>query len=362
MAESYVPQDTTAVCTMMTNGTPQMIKVTNPSNVIYSTKTQPFLTVSDTKLSGSFQCKAPAKFWGGLQALALGIAIGAAIVLTGGAAAVVIIAACAISVAAGGVALYKMAHDCDATLDVKWLDPHERVRFNKEKAILNRSYLDCPKGPGKITIIMDPVIAQQAADFISNNNNKEAMMQMGSQLVMGVITGVTAGTSIVAVGVTGALTLALYTPSEAFGDTEFGSNNEGTTSTISAVGSDAVSAGTGVVITKATGGAITEVGGTIINSNVGNAVGGLVQYGAGSATGNVSRSFEGAIRNFVGHRGLKADNYSGYKGIAGFVANIAIGTFADKYENGLADETSERARILNISDAKNGINVIAINS
>lgn len=42
MAESYVPQDTTAVCTMMTNGAPQMIKITSPSNVMYSTKTQPF--------------------------------------------------------------------------------------------------------------------------------------------------------------------------------------------------------------------------------------------------------------------------------------------------------------------------------
>lgn len=361
MAESYVPQDTTAVCTMMTNGAPQMIKITSPSNVMYSTKTQPFLTIVDTKLSGSFQCKAPAKFWGGLQALALGIAIGAAIVLTGGAAAVVIVAACAISVAAGGVALYKMAHDCDATLDAKWLKPHDKVRFNQEKAILNRSFLDCPKG-GKITIIMNPVIAQKAADFISNNNNKEVMMQMGSQLVMGVITGVTAGTSVIAVGVTGALTLALYTPSEAFGDTDFGSNNEGTASTISAVGSDAVSAGTGVAVTKATSGAVTEIGGTIINSNVGNAVGGLVQYGAGSATGNVTRSFEGAIRNFIGHRGLKANNYAGYKGIAGFVANIAIGTFADKYENGLAQETGDKARDFNKSDAKNGIDVIATNS
>ncbi len=358
MAESYVPQDTTAVCTMMTNGAPQMIKITSPSNVMYSTKTQPFLTIRDNKLSGSFQCKAPAKFWGGLQALALGIAIGAAIVLTGGAAAVVIVAACAISVAAGGVALYKMAHDCDATLRVNWSEPHGKVRFNQEKAILNRSYLDCPK-KGKITIIMDPVIAQRAADFISNNNNKEAMMQMGSQLVMGVITGVTAGTSVIAVGVTGALTLALYTPSEAFGDTDFGSNNEGTASTISAVGSDAVSAGTGVAVTKATGGVVTEIGGTIINSNVGNAVGGLVQYGAGSATGNVSRSLEGALRNFIGHRGLKAENYAGYKGIAGFVANIAIGTFADKYENGLAAETAFKAQKFDESDMNKGINVVA---
>lgn len=206
---------------------------------------------------------------------------------------------------------------------------------------------------------MDPVIAQRAADFISNNNNKEAMMQMGSQLVMGVITGVTAGASVIAVGVTGALTLVLYTPSEAFGDTDFGSNNEGTASTISAVGSDAISAGTGVAVTKATGGAVTEIGGTIINSNVGNAVGGLVQYGAGSATGNVSRSLEGALRNFIGHRGLKANNYAGYKGIAGFVANIAIGTFADKYENSLAAETALKAQKFDESDMNKGINVIA---
>lgn len=356
MAESFVPQDTTAVCTMMTNGAPQMIKVTSPSNVIYSTKTQPFLTIRDNKLSGSFQCKAPAKFWGGLQALALGIAIGAAIVLTGGAAAVVIVAACAISVAAGGVALYKMAHDCDATLDREWQKVHEKVRFNQGKAILNRSYLDCPK-KGKIIIIMDPVIAQRAADFISNNNNKEVMMQMGSQLVMGVITGVTAGTSVIAVGVTGALTLSLYTPSEAFGDTDFGSNNEGTTSTISAVGSDAVTAGVGAGLSATH--ITTEIGGTIINSNVGNAVGGLVQYGAGSATGNVTRSFEGAIRNFIGHRGLKANNYAGYKGIAGFVANIAIGTFADKYENSLAAGTALKAQKFDESDMNKGINVIA---
>ncbi|MCJ8498293.1 DUF4280 domain-containing protein [Chryseobacterium salipaludis] len=356
MAESYVPQDTTAVCTMMTNGAPQMIKITSLSNVMYSTKTQPFLTIRDNKLSGSFQCKAPAKFWDGLQALALGIAIGAAIVLTGGAAAVVIVAACAISVAAGGAALYKMAHDCDATLDREWQKVHEKVRFNQGKAILNRSYLDCPK-KGKITIIMDPVIAQRAADFLSNNNNKEVMMQMGSQLVMGVITGGTVGASVTAVGVTGALTLALYTPSEAFGDTDFGSNNEGAARIISAVGSDVVTAGVGAGLSATH--ITTEVGGTIINSNVGNAEGGLVQYGAGSATGNITRSFEGAIRNFIGHRGLKDKKFAGYKGIAGFIANIAIGTFADKYENSLAAETTLKAQKFNESDMNKGINVIA---
>ncbi len=356
MAESYVPQNTTVVCTNMTVSTPQMIKIVSPRNVIYTTNTQPFLTEWDNKLSGSFQCKSPGKFWGGLQALALGVAIGAAVVLTGGAAAVVLIAGCAVSVGAGAIGLYKMAHDCDATLQEKWQKAHEKVRFNKEYALLNRSFLDCPK-KGKITIIMDPVIAQKAADFISNNNNKEVMMQMGSQFVMGAISGITAGVTVAGVAISGALTLALYWPSEAFGDTRFGSENETAASIISGVGGDAVSAGVGAG-TKAIG-ITSEVGGALINSNVGNTVGGLAQYGTGVATGNISKSLEGALRNYAGHQGLKANNYAGYKGLAGFIANIAIGAWSDKYENNLAEKTSDGARDFNIADSNNGTTVIA---
>ena len=358
MAESYVPQDTMAICTMMTNGAPQMIKVaTTPSNVMYSTKKQAFLTMSDNKLGGSFACKKPAKFWGGLQTLALGIAIGAAIVLTGGAAAVVIVAACAVGVFAGGVALFKMAHDCDATTKKKWLGYHEKVRFNRDLAHLNRSFLDCPKG-GKITIIMDPVIAQKAADFITSNNTEEYLWQAGSQLVMGFIGGVTAGTSVIAVGVTGALTLGLYWPSEIFGDTEFGSNNEGAASTISAVGSDVVTAGVGAGLSAKH--ITSEIGGTILNGDVGGILRCVGHEAVGRASGNMSQTAGGMLSRYVGHYGLKANNYAGYKGIAGFVANIAIGTFADKYENGLARETALKAQKFDESDMSKGINVLAI--
>ncbi|MDM1548844.1 DUF4280 domain-containing protein [Empedobacter falsenii] len=357
MAESYVPQDTMAICTMMTNGAPQMIKTTTPSNVMYSTKKQPFLTMSDNKLGGSFACKKPAKLWGGLQTLALGIALGAAIVLTGGAAAVVIIAACAVSVVAGGVALFKMAHDCDATLSIKWSESHKKVRFNQDFALLNRSFLDCPQ-KGKITIIMDPVIAQKAADFITNNNTKEYLWQAGSQFVMGFIGGVTAGTSAVAVGVSAIISGVMYFPSEWLGDTDWGGENVATASTASAMATDGVTATTGAGLSAA--GVTTEVGGTIINKNVGNAVGGAVQHAAGEATGNVSQSLTGALRNYIGHSGLKADKYQGYKGIAGFIANIAIGTYADKKENKLADETKRVAEDFNESDKSNGINVIAL--
>ncbi len=368
MAESFVPQNTTVVCTNMTISTPQMIKITSPSNVMYSTKTQPFLTISDNKISASFQCKSPAKFWGGLQALALGIAIGAAIVLTGGAAAVVIVAACAVSVGAGVTGLYKMAHDCDATLQRKWIDPHPKVRFNGEAAILNRSYLNCPK-QGRLTIIMDPVIAQRAAEFISSNNTKEVATQMGSQFVMGLIMCYTAGLGVgaissvraayIAAGINTAIPLAMYYPAEEFGGTDFASNHEGAANVATAVASDAVSAGAGAATAGISGGG---VGGAIINANVKNAVQGAAQYGAGSVTGNVSKSMEGAFRNYFGQRGVRANGFAGYKGIAGFIANIAIGTFADKYENRLSKETWYKADVFDKSDKSNGVTVIATNS
>lgn len=360
MAESYVPQDTMAICTMMTNGAPQMIKVaTTPSNVMYSTKKQAFLTMSDNKLGGSFACKKPAKFWGGLQTLALGIAIGAAIVLTGGAAAVVIVAACAVGVFAGGVALFKMAHDCDATTKKKWLGYHEKVRFNRDFALLNRSFLDCPKG-GKITIIMDPVIAQKAADFITSNNTEEYLWQAGSQLVMGFIGGVTAGTSAIAVGVSAIISGVMYFPSEWLGDTDWGGENVATASSASAMATDVVAATTGAVITNTTGGVITDVGGTILNADVGGIVQGVGHEAVGRATGNASQAAGGILSRNVGHYGLKSNGYQGYKGIAGFIANIAIGTYADNKENKLAAETLEAAKAFNKSDSGNGINVIAL--
>ena len=233
----------------------------------------------------------------------------------------------------------------------------EGAYLNKDLALLNRSFLDCPKG-GKITIIMDPVIAQKAADFITSNNTEEYLWQAGSQLVMGFIGGVTAGTSVIAVGVTGALTLGLYWPSEIFGDTEFGSNNEGAASTISAVGSDVVTAGVGAGLSAKH--ITSEIGGTILNGDVGGILRGVGHEAVGRASGNMSQTAGGMLSRYVGHYGLKANNYAGYKGIAGFVANIAIGTFADKYENGLARETALKAQKFDESDMSKGINVLAI--
>ncbi|MCV9930474.1 DUF4280 domain-containing protein [Flavobacterium sp. LS1R49] len=203
MANSYIPEGTSVICTLMQKG-PNMIGISDrTSYVIHTNKKAPLLNMNDKKISDSFNCKNTSKFWGGLQALCVGIAIGAlvvgalaATVLTGGAAAVLFVAVAAtlgVSIGAGLTGLYKLAHDCDATKDSQWTLEHPTVRIEGARALLNQSTLNCLKG-GKISIIIDPALAIIAAEQIINNNKNEVNAHMASQLVMGIITGATAAT------------------------------------------------------------------------------------------------------------------------------------------------------------------------
>jgi hypothetical protein len=148
------------------------------------------LNEGDRKLSAAFTCKNPLMFWGGLEALCAGLAVAAlavAVVATGGLAAVAIgvcVAACAGGVAAGVTALVKM-NECDKCLQ-QWQLPHSHVSVEGKKALLQTSFLSCSNG-GVITIVLDPVVAQSAAEKISSNNNKEVLLQMGSQFLEGII-------------------------------------------------------------------------------------------------------------------------------------------------------------------------------
>ncbi|WBV60080.1 PAAR-like protein [Chryseobacterium camelliae] len=215
MAESFVPQETTVVCTNMTNGAPQKLGMYERTSItIYRSKEQPLLNKLDRKLSGSFQCKTSMKFWGGLQVLCAVLAVGAlaiATVATGGAAlalvaAVVAVTAATASVGSGIVAIYKAAHDCDATLTSNWEEFHKIVNIEKSNALLNKSFMSCSKG-GIVTIIMDPVLAQEAATQISDGNNKEVLAHFGAQAVMGVIT---VATTFSPIGILVGAPLAVY--------------------------------------------------------------------------------------------------------------------------------------------------------
>ncbi|WDF56091.1 PAAR-like protein [Mucilaginibacter sp. KACC 22063] len=349
MSQSYVPQNTKVICTNMTTSTPQEIKATRSYIVIHKSNNQPLLTLVDTKLSNTFSCKVSGKLWGGFQALCIGIAIGAAIVLTGGLATVVIIAALAVSVIAGGTAIYKMAHDCDATLQVKWKDYNKTVFIQGQQAILHNSTLPCPK-KGVVSIIMDPAIAADAAKEISRNNNDEILAQMTSQMFIGAVGTATAGAPVAAV-LAASLTAGMYFPAEAAGNSSNEVLKNAATTNIG-----------GAAITDGVAGAFGK--GAIVNKNVWNLLKGSYQSAAAEVTGDAAQGLEGAFRIAIANKNLKGfeegSKFSGYTAIGGVLANITVGYASDKLEEHFAEEAGKAKQEASDSDRKNGINVLSV--
>ncbi|WP_170132771.1 hypothetical protein [Pedobacter cryoconitis] len=200
----------------MTVTKPQNLGVVRSSKTVVNTKRAAWLNIDDKKVSVSFVCKSPAKFWGGLGAMLVGIAVGiiciavavvvvAAIVGTGGVAGV-ILAGLAASVTgattaiagivaiAGAVSIaigeYKEKHECDCTLEggSEWKLPHSKVTFNKKNALLQSSYLKCIKG-GMIQPFLSPIVAHKAAAKFSSNNKEEVDQHLKQQAWMGFVSG-----------------------------------------------------------------------------------------------------------------------------------------------------------------------------
>ncbi|MET4084062.1 uncharacterized membrane protein (DUF485 family) [Pedobacter sp. UYP30] len=224
---SFIAEGTNVICTNMTNGSPLKIGLHHTSNVMYRSKSEPLLNKLDKKISASFSCKNTSKFWGGFAMLALGIAVGAllvvAIVATGGAAGIllaatvaatttlatgVVIAAGAAAIAFAVTSIYKTAHDCDLTLSSDWVEGtlHDKVRINGNSALLNISIISCKNG-GVVSIVLDPEVAAEAAKEISKNNNQEISEHYKSEFFIGVVNGVafTAFPSLVGVLLGGGL-------------------------------------------------------------------------------------------------------------------------------------------------------------
>ncbi len=361
MAESYVPEGVFVICDKMTCGQPRKLLSSRAvSNVIYSTKSKPFLTIEDKKIDASFECVVKGSFWGGLQALAAGICIGALIVATGGgalvlAAAAVAVTAGVVSVGAGITALCSIAHACDATLESAWYPYSLSVRFNKSNALLNKSVLNCVQG-GRINIIFDQQIAINAAKSISDSNLNAFYWQMGSQFTMGLITAVTTGGGIALVGAA-----IVAGPAYVVGE-KLDIGNNAAENTIVGVGNYAASQVPGIALggnaQKVT---VQGLKDTAIFISAGlQSLRGYATYGIGVLLDDIGVQFEGAFRTIAGSRMFKSiDAKAVGKGLAGAIANIVIGTISDNYE----DENKERARKdairFNLKDRRNGISVIS---
>ena len=398
MAESYIPAEAYVICSNMTCGVPRkLLPSRGAKTVAHSNGSKILLTVEDRKIDKSFECVEKGLDWGGFEALAAGICIGAlvvATVATGGlalAATGVMYAAAGATVISGVGGIISIANACDCTLESTWSAESSSVSFNKNAALLNRSFMNC-KNKGVINIILDKQIAMDAAKAISDSNMNAFYWKMGSQFVMGAITAITAASS--GVSLVGAAVLAV--PSYFSWGLKLSPTAKNTVSGIitygAGLGSGAGAAGVGVGImvgSNVAGSVPKTIVGAVINKigvneqkatfetlkNPGPALRntpamittgtktafGYIQYGWGVLTKNMDTQLKGAIRTAVHSKHFKAIEGKGFvAGIVGAAVNVGIGIVADNNIDDYQKEASRKNDFADIDDKSNSINVVSI--
>ena len=351
MAESYIPAEAYVICSNMTCGVPRkLLPSRSDKTVAHSKGSKILLTVEDRKIDESFECVEKGLSWGGFEALAAGICIGAlvvATVATGGlalAATGVMFAAAGATVISGVGGIISIAHACDCTLESTWSAESLSVRFNKNAALLNRSFMNC-KNKGVINIILDKQIAMDAAKAISDSNMNAFYWKMGSQFVMGAITAITAASSAVSLVAAAVLAVPSYF--------SWGISDDSPTKRN--IGAGTVTYIAGMVVTK-------EVKSTVSLIGTGaKTAAGYIQYGYGVLVENIGTQFEGAIRTAIHSKRINPSQLKGFAaGLGGAAVNVGIGIVADNNIDDYRDEASEEAKKKNESDSFNSINVVSI--
>lgn len=401
MAESYIPAEAYVICSKMTCGVPRkLLPSRGDKTVAHSNGSKILLTVEDRKIDESFECVEKGLDWGGFEALAAGICIGAlvvATVATGGlalAATGVMYAAAGATVISGVGGIISIAHACDYTLKSLWENESLSVKFNKHAALLNKSSMFCLGGNGTINIILDKQIAMDAAKAISDSNMNAFYWKMGSQFVMGAITALTAASSGVALVGAAVLAIPSYFNWKILADYSPTKRNIGTGTATYIVGlasgAGAAGIGVGIMVGGNVAGSVPKtIVGAVINKigvneqkatfetlkNAGPAIRntpamittgtktafGYIQYGWGVLTKNIDTQFKGAIRTAVHSKHFKAIEGKGFvAGLIGAVVNIGIGIVADNNIDDYKKEASDENYNANKDDKLNSINVVSI--
>lgn len=351
MAESYIPAEAYVICSKMTCGVPRkLLPSRGDKTVAHSNGSKILLTVEDRKIDKSFECVEKGLDWGGFEALAAGICIGAlvvATVATGGlalAATGVMYAAAGATVISGVGGIISIAHACDCTLESKWFGKSSSVRFNKHAALLNRSLMKCIN-KGTINIILDKQIAMDAAKAISDSNMNAFYWKMGSQFVMGAITAITAASSAGSLVAAAVLAVPSYF--------SWGISND--SPTIRNIGAGAATYIAGMVVTK-------EVKSTVSLIGTGaKTAAGYIQYGYGVLVENIGTQFEGAIRTAIHSKQINPSQLKGFAaGLGGAAVNVGIGIVADNNIDDYKKEASDENKNANKDDKLNSINVVSI--
>jgi len=351
MAESYIPAEAYVICSNMTCGVPRkLLPSRSDKTVAHSKGSKILLTVEDRKIDESFECVEKGLSWGGFEALAAGICIGAlvvATVATGGlalAATGVMFAAAGATVISGVGGIISIAHACDCTLESTWSAESLSVRFNKNAALLNRSFMNC-KNKGVINIILDKQIAMDAAKAISDSNMNAFYWKMGSQFVMGAITAITAASSAVSLVAAAVLAVPSYF--------SWGISDDSPTKRN--IGAGTVTYIAGMVVTK-------EVKSTVSLIGTGaKTAAGYIQYGYGVLVENIGTLFEGAIRTAIHSKRINPSQLKGFTaGLGGAAVNVGIGIVADNNIDDNRKDASDKNKNANKDDKLNSINVVSI--
>lgn len=193
--KGYIEEGGWVSCTMDSFGTPRQL-VARRDVQVKRHNGKILLTKIDTAIDKQFVCNSPVKFWTGLAALAIGIAIALS-----GPVGWIALGACA--VAAVAITIQSVtSHACNGCLEgQEWDYSHKSVSWGAQNAILyNYSQLHCSNG-GLLIASETFDEANSISNQMALNNWKANAINIGQHLANGIIDGLM-GFSVTAVDVT----------------------------------------------------------------------------------------------------------------------------------------------------------------
>ena len=181
--KGYIEEGGWVSCTMDSFGTPRQLVARRDAQVKRHNG-KILLTKIDTAIDKQFVCNSPVKFWTGLAALAVGIAIALS-----GPVGWIALGACA--VAAVAITIQSVtSHACNGCLEgTEWISSYEKVKLGGQDAILyNYSQLQCSNG-GLLIASETFDEANSISNQMALNNWQANAINIEQHLVNGIIDG-----------------------------------------------------------------------------------------------------------------------------------------------------------------------------
>jgi hypothetical protein len=181
--KGYIEEGGWVSCTMDSFGTPRQLVARHDAQVKRHDG-KILLTKIDTAIDKQFVCNSPVKFWTGLAALAVGIAIALS-----GPVGWIALGACAVAAVAITIQAVT-SHACNGCLEgLEWKFYHKTVKIGGQNAILyNYSQLQCSNG-GLLIASETFDKANALSNEMALNNWASNSINIGEHLINGYMLG-----------------------------------------------------------------------------------------------------------------------------------------------------------------------------